>query len=177
VSFKETEKISGEVNKMRIFIFVIIVCLCSFSVFAECNEQQVTQFFSLELQKQDKNINDKLDERLNRFESTLTTQAEDFKSQVQNQFIKASIYFSVVLLGVTIFVQGLIGFFRTRAERRYLEMIYKDIHQRIGETENPVPVPPKPQKEEKNPKKEDKIPQKESRVKASVNLSEYEFGV
>lgn len=174
---------------MRIFIFCVLLSLYAFSVFAVCDEQQVTQFFSLELQKQDKNINEKLDERLNRFEGTLTSQAEDFKSQVQAIFIKASIYFSVVLLGVTIFVQGLVGFFRTRAERRYLEMIYKDIHQRIGETENPVPVPPKSQKfgffrnrvkdekDEQIQEKEEKKPQKESKVKASVNLSEYEFGV
>lgn len=118
---------------MRKYIFILLICLLSVSVFAECDEKQVSQFFSIELQKQNKDINEKLDERLNRFEGTLTEQATEFKRNIEEQFVKASIFFSVILLGVSIFVNGLIGFFRLRAERRYLEMIYKDNHDRHEE--------------------------------------------
>jgi hypothetical protein len=120
---------------MRKYILVFILLVCAFSVFAvaECDEQQVSQFFSIELQRQDKDINSKLDERLNRFEGTLTEQATEFKRNIEEQFVKGSIFFSIILLGVSLFTQGLIGFFRTRAERRYLEMIYKDNHDRHEE--------------------------------------------
>lgn len=118
---------------MKKYMLGVLLLIFVSGVFAECDEQLVTQFFSIELQRQETSINEKLDTRLNNFDKTLTQQAQDFKDDLSRQFVKASIFFSIILLGVTIFVQGLIGFLRLKSERRYLEMIYKDNHDRHEE--------------------------------------------